>query len=240
MGYFEPGGGYLRVEACVAANLQLAQCHGASIQLGSVVRSISQEGIGVKIVTDGDTIRAAKVAVTAGAWARTLLGAPFSAVLKPTRQAMHWFGIEPDYAEVWRRAPVFMWPNGDQENGFFYDFPSMDGMTMKTADEFYGAAANPDAIDRQVSAADSDRMRRTHLVGLFSGLSNLVSRTAACIYTATPDSGFVIDWHPRMTNVLTAPPLFGAWVQTFSSHWRGRQRHHAGVDDSAGPVAVFL
>ncbi|MGV8832881.1 MAG: N-methyl-L-tryptophan oxidase [Devosia sp.] len=209
LGYFEPGGGYLRVEACVAANLQLAQRAGAATLLDSTVRSITPDGAGVKIVTDTTTLHAAKVAVAAGAWAGALLGAPFSALLKPTRQVMHWFEIDPDHAEIWQRSPVFMWPHGAQEDGFFYGFPSIDGLTMKTADEFYGAAADPDAIDRQVTPEASAQMHRSHLAGRFVGLTARVARTATCIYTATPDSGFVIDWHPQLENVLAVSPCSG-------------------------------
>ncbi|HLV84646.1 MAG TPA: N-methyl-L-tryptophan oxidase, partial [Devosia sp.] len=32
---------------------------------------------------------------------------------------------------------------------------------------------------------------------------------ATCIYTATADSGFVIDWHPRLANVLAVSPCSG-------------------------------
>lgn len=209
IGYFEPGGGYLRVEACVAANLELAQRHGASIMLDTTVISIAPDGNGVKMVTGDRTIHADKVAVTAGAWAGALLGAPFTALLKPTRQVMHWFEIDPESADIWQRAPVFMWPHGAKEDGFFYGFPSMDGATMKTADEFYGAAADPDALDREVPAADSARMYRTHLAGRFAGLTAREARTATCIYTATPDSGFIIDWHPGMRNVLAVSPCSG-------------------------------
>ncbi|MEO8759151.1 MAG: N-methyl-L-tryptophan oxidase [Devosia sp.] len=209
IGYFEPGGGYLRVEDCVAANLQLARRHGATVLLGNIVLSIAPDGGGVRIVTGDTTIHAAKVAVAVGAWAGALLGKPFTALLKPTRQVMHWFEIEADHAETWTRSPVFMWPHGAKQDGFFYGFPSLDGESMKTADEFYGAASDPDAIDRTVPRTDSERLHRDHLAGRFVGLSSRVARTTTCIYTATADSGFVIDAHPRLANVLAVSPCSG-------------------------------
>lgn len=208
-GYFEPGGGYLRVQACIAANLALAQRHGATILLDSAVDAITPDAAGVKVSIADTKIYADKVAVTAGAWAGALLGPPFTALLKPTRQVMHWFEIEPEYATTWRRSPVFMWPHGSEQDGFFYGFPSLDGLTMKTADEFYGAASDPDAIERHVSEVDSVRIYRAHLVDRLRGVSTRVARTATCIYTATADSGFVIDWHPQMANVLAVSPCSG-------------------------------
>lgn len=209
VGYFEPGGGYLRAEACVAANLQLAQRHGATIMVDTRVDTLAADSGGVTLGTAAGTIRAGKVAVTAGAWAAALLGAPFTPLLQPTRQVMHWFEVEPDHIETWQRSPVFMWPHGTDQDGFFYGFPSLDGATMKTADEFYGAASDPDAIDRVVPGEDSARMYRSHLADRLVGVSARAAKTATCIYTATPDSGFVIDWHPRLANVLAVSPCSG-------------------------------
>ena len=122
---------------------------------------------------------------------------------------MHWFDIEPATLDDWKRSPVFMWPHGENEDGFFYGFPSLDGMTMKTADEFYGAASDPNAIDRAVPLSDSARMHKAHVAGRLAGVSAHASRTATCIYTATADSAFVIDRHPDQPNVLVVSPCSG-------------------------------
>ncbi|WDR04538.1 N-methyl-L-tryptophan oxidase [Devosia rhodophyticola] len=209
IGYFEPGGGYLRVEACVAANLTLAQRHNATIQLDTEVRDIAADQTAVRIVTADETILAGHVAVTAGAWAPALLGAPFIDLLKPTRQVMHWFMIEPDARSIWEKSPVFMWPHGDDESGFFYGFPSIDGQSMKTADECYGPASDPNAIDRLVTPEQSSQMYQSHMAGRFAGLTPQVARTQTCIYTASPDSGFIIDQHPQRDNVLVVSPCSG-------------------------------
>lgn len=209
VGYFEPGGGYLRVEACVAANLQLAERHGATALLGTEVLSIGQEDDSVRIVTTRRDILAGQVAVSAGPWAGQLLGEPFAQILKPTRQVMHWFDIEPAALDDWERSPVFMWPHGNSEDGFFYGFSSLDGATMKTADEFYGAASDPNTLDRAVPASDSARMHRAHIAGRLAGVSAHAARTTTCIYTATADSAFVIDRHPDQPNVLVVSPCSG-------------------------------
>ncbi|HTN10060.1 MAG TPA: N-methyl-L-tryptophan oxidase [Acetobacteraceae bacterium] len=209
IGYYEPGGGYLRVEACIAANLELSARHGATTMLGTQVLSITPDGAGLRLKTTTDDILAGQVAVSAGPWAGQLLGEPFASILKPTRQVMHWFEIAPDHADIWANSPVFMWPHGESEDGFFYGFPSLDGSTMKTADEFYGKASNPDAIDRMVPPSDSARMYQAHLANRFLGLTGHTARTATCIYTATADSAFVIDRHPAMDNVLVVSPCSG-------------------------------
>jgi sarcosine oxidase len=102
-----------------------------------------------------------------------------------------------------------MWPHGEEEDGFFYGFPSLDGISVKTADEFYGAASDPNAIDRIVPLADSQRMHAAHLAGRLAGVTNRPVRTATCIYTATPDSAFLIDRHPDCPAILVASPCSG-------------------------------
>lgn len=83
----------------------------------------------------GGRILAAQVVVCAGSWAGALLGTPFSQLLTPTRQVMHWFGGDPDAVSLWRDAPTFIWSHGARVDDF-YGFPSLDGgLSIKTADE---------------------------------------------------------------------------------------------------------
>lgn len=210
IGYYEPGGGYLIPENCVAAQLSRARTLGATTLLGTEVLKLDATPDGVTLhLSDGTKVLAAQAIVSAGPWAPGLLGAPFDTVLKPTRQVMQWFALTPEAPSSWTGSPVFMWPHGDSEDGFFYGFPSLDGRSIKTADEFYGAASDPDRIERQVSPADSQRMFDTHIKGRFSGVTTDVVNTATCIYTATADSMFLIDRHPDHDNVLVVSPCSG-------------------------------
>ncbi len=210
IGYYEPGGGYVVPENCVAAQLTRAETLGATLRLGRIVTKIDATPTGVTLhLDDGSTLPAGDVVVSAGPGAPGLLGAPFDRVLKPTRQVMHWFALAPDATSAWRNSPVFMWPHGESEDGFFYGFPSLDGLSVKTADEFYGAASDPDHIDRLVPESDSRRMFDAHLRGRLVGVTPRPARTATCIYTATPDSMFLIDRHPEHGNMLVVSPCSG-------------------------------
>ncbi len=210
IGYFEPGGGYLWPERCVAANLALAGRHGATQYLGERVLSVRSSGGGVRIETDRRVILAGQAIVSAGAWAGQLLGAPYDRVLQPKRQVMHWFGLAPEApVEAWRNSPVFMWPHGAGPDDFFYGFPSQDGLSVKAADEFYGEPCDPDAIDRVVPDSDSRRMHSAHLAGRLAGVTPRAVKTATCIYTVTADNAFLIDRHPDHDNILVASPCSG-------------------------------
>ena len=210
IGYYEPGGGYVVPENFVATQLELAERQGAMLQLGrKVVRlDARQDSVHVHF-EDGSELLAGQVIVSAGPWAPGLLGAPFDRVLKPTRQVMHWFALDRDAPPSWEQSPVFMWPHGDSEDGFFYGFPSLDGQSFKTAGEFYGAASDPDKLEREVSAAESQRMFDTHIRGRLAGATPHAVATATCIYTATANSMFLIDRHPAHDNILVVSPCSG-------------------------------
>ena len=65
--YFEPGGGYVFPERCVAAQLNRAVQLGAQVRTGVEVLSITEDGM-VRLETSGGVIEAKQAVVTAGAW----------------------------------------------------------------------------------------------------------------------------------------------------------------------------
>ncbi|MCG7393489.1 N-methyl-L-tryptophan oxidase [Microvirga sp. ACRRW] len=210
IGYFEPGGGYLNPERCVGVQLERARALGAAAELGTRVLSVSPDGNGVRIITDRGELLAGQVIVSAGAWAPSLLGEPFKRLLTPSRQVMHWFEVDPDYAEHWSKSPVFIWSHGPSPNDFFYGFPSLSGTNaIKTAGEQYDAFVHPDEIERAVTPAESDAMRAEHLSGRVQGLRRQALRAATCLYTMTSDSNFLIDRHPESDRILVVSPCSG-------------------------------
>jgi len=210
IGYFEPGGGYLNPERCIAAQLERACTLGASTYLGTRVISVAPAGDGVRIVTDRGEMLAGQAIVSAGSWGPSLLGAPFKQVLASSRQVMHWFEVDPDYAEHWSKSPVFIWSHGSSPNDFFYGFPSLGGSNaVKTAGEQYDAFTDPDEVKRTVMPGESDAMRNEHLAGRVRGLRSKALRAVTCLYTVTPDSNFLIDRHPESDRILAVSPCSG-------------------------------
>jgi sarcosine oxidase len=210
IGYFEPGGGYLDPERCVTVQLNRAQALGATTQLGTRVLAIKPEGAGVRIVTDRGDFHAGQAVVSAGPWTAELLGAPFDRLLAPARQVMHWFEIEPGWADTWETSPVFIWLHGPKPSDFFYGFPSLRGTnTVKTAGEQYDVFTKPDEIERIVAPDEAGAMREAHLKGRVQGLSTKAEKSATCLYTITPDSHFLIDHHPETDRILVVSPCSG-------------------------------
>ncbi|QFU17711.1 N-methyl-L-tryptophan oxidase [Microvirga thermotolerans] len=227
-GYFEPGGGYLDPERCVAAQLMRAKALGAGLRLGETVRSLAPAGGGVKIGTDGGTVYASKVIVSAGPWAPSLLGPPFSELLTPSRQVMHWFPVDPDWGSRWADGPVFIWAPGGDPRDFFYGFPSLPGSgTMKTAGEQYDEATAPETVQRKVAPAESQAMYEAHLAGRVRGIGRRAVRAVTCLYTVTPDSHFLIDRHPDDERIFVVSPCSGHGF-----------KHSAAVGEAAAQMAT--
>lgn len=207
--YYEPGGGYVRPERCIAAQLHRAGALGAEIRTGTTVRSILQEPGGVRIETDRGVLQADQVVVSAGAWTAPLLGAPFTDLLTVNRQLLHWYALD-DASAYGSDAPVFIWMHGSGDTDYLYGFPPLPGETaVKVATEQYETSTQAEALDRVVSPAESAAMHQHHVAGRLAGASARVTRAAACLYTVTPDRGFIIDRHPRMDRVLVVSACSG-------------------------------
>lgn len=206
--YFEPGGGYVRPERCIAVQRDQARALGARLRLGAEVTSIRQEGDGVRIAVGGEEIVADQAVVAAGAWTAPLLGAPFDRVLTVRRQVLHWFRLADVTAHA--GAPVFIWMHGAGDEDYFYGFPPLAGDDrLKVATEQYVATTTAETLEREVSAAESEAMWRAHVAGRIAGVTPEAVQAAACLYTVTPDSGFVIDRHPHLDRVMVVSACSG-------------------------------
>ena len=207
--YYEPGGGYLLPERCIAAQLRAAAKLGAHIRTGLTVHSVKQDGAGVRIETDGEAVFADRAVITAGPWIAPLLGAPFDRLLKVSRQVLYWFALD-DVTAYGGAAPVYIWMHGPSEVDYFYGFPPLPGEhRVKVASEQYATATTADTIDRTLSPSEAAYMFDAHVKGRLAGVLAPAVATATCLYTTTPDRGFVIDRHPDMDRVVVVSACSG-------------------------------
>jgi sarcosine oxidase len=207
--YYEPGGGYVMPERCVHAQLTRAKQLGAAIRANAEVLSITQTGAGVRVETTAGTYEAGQVIVSAGAWNAHLLGAPFDRLLTVTRQVLHWFELE-DTSAYRANAPVFIWMHGATDVDYLYGFPPLPGdRRLKVATEQYETSTTADTIDRGVDPAESAKFYRDHVHRRMAGVTPRVVQAAACLYTVTPDRGFIIDRHPGQDRVFVISACSG-------------------------------
>ncbi|PTQ70450.1 monomeric sarcosine oxidase [Pseudomonas sp. GV071] len=208
-GYYEPGGGYVRPEQCIATQLQLARQHGAQLLTGVTVTALEDDQGQTRVVSDGPTVYAKRVIVCAGMWNAGLLGAPFDQLLRVCRQTLYWFELEQPSIFP-SPSPTFILAHGPTDEDLCYGFPPLPGEnSMKIATEQYGLSTAPDALNRQVTEEECAEMFAGQLVGKIAGVKPKAVKTAVCTYTVTPDFHFIIDQHPTRPAITVVSACSG-------------------------------
>lgn len=212
VGYFEPGAGFLRPEACIDAQLQLARKAGAQIITDETVLEIKPDrNNSLEVRTSRASYSAGQVIVTAGAWIPKLLGADYARFFKIYRQMLCWFRVAKNQSRYTpQQFPVFIWITGNQPRDMMYGFPQIDANGgAKIATEQYEATVDPDAVPRDVSPVEIAALYDEYIAPRFPDVSGDCLRSATCLYTVTADAKFVIDEFRDSHNVVFASACSG-------------------------------
>jgi sarcosine oxidase len=210
-GYFERSAGFVRPEACVAAHLAIAARDGAATRRDEQVRGFDASDAGVTVRTDRGVYHANRMILSAGAWIPGLVGPEVARHFRIFRQTLFWFDV-PRAAGAYGAGnfPIFIWELQHRMQGI-YGFPAIDGAGggLKIGAEHYDATTSADAVERTVTAAEIVHMHERFVAPFLPGLGPRCVRTAVCLYTVTPDFGFVVDRHPASERVLIVSPCSG-------------------------------
>ena len=196
-------------ELCVAAQLDGARRLGATLRFGEAVLSVQRSGTGIEVTTTQGRFMADRVVMAAGPWLPALLGSAYTPLLRVFRQVLHWFPTDSE-AYAPERCPVYLWMHGTSEEDYFYGFPKLAGSAgIKVASERYALTTTPDAVDRHVAPIESTAMFDRHIRGRLRDVGAQAAKASACLYTVTPDSGFLIDALPEIPGVVLASACSG-------------------------------
>jgi sarcosine oxidase len=210
-GYFEPSAGFLRPEECIRAHLRMAQARGADIHRDELVSGFDVSQGSVTVTTSGKKYSAGRLIVAAGAWLPGLVDERIAKHFTIHRQTMCWFDVQ-NSATLFdpERFPVFIWELQGRKQGI-YGFPAIDGPHggIKVSTEQFATATNADAAQRTVSEAEAAGMHAEFIAPFLPAVGSTCLKSSACLYTVTPDFGFVIDTHPDSDRVLIASPCSG-------------------------------
>lgn len=203
--FLEPSAGVVFPERGVAAQLELARRHGATVRTGETVLALEPAAGGVVVVTDKGRIAAARAVLAAGAWLPELAGGAMQDLLQVHRQTLLWF--EPDQPALYdpEACPVFIWMHGTAETDYLYGFPLLPGEPgIKVGSERYEGHTPPDKIDRAIPEREVEALYQRHVAGRLGGLSRRLAKATTCLYANTPDAGFIIDRVREDGSVLAA------------------------------------
>ena len=211
-GYYEPEMGLLRPELCVEGQLLMAEQNGAVLRKNEKVLQVTPTANEVHVKTSSGEFTAGQAVITAGSWVNQFVGEELSQYFKVYRQTLYWFELkDPVESYLPGRFPIFIWALGSERDDFVYGFPAIDGTPggIKVASEQHVSESDPDTVDREVHDKEITAMYRRFIQDRLPGLSDKCLKASVCLYTSTPDSGFVIDRHPSYPNVLIVSPCSG-------------------------------
>jgi sarcosine oxidase len=199
----QPDGGFVSVEAAMAAMIDQAKAAGAEVWSETVAQAVTPADDGVRVTSSRGDVEAKSAIIATGPWiGRLMPGLP----LRVTRQVMTWFKPrEPALFEL-GRFPVFLMRT---RHGNLYGFPSVDGSLVKIAKHHHlDETADPETVDRSVSAEDEAAVRAAVTAHIPAADGHL-ARAKTCLYTVTPDHDFIIDLAPGAPNLVIASACSG-------------------------------
>ncbi|MBT3783581.1 N-methyl-L-tryptophan oxidase [bacterium] len=230
VGYFEFNMGFLNPEECIRAQLQLASEYGAKLHRNERVLEIRQVKDKVTVRTDFGEYQGNKLIISAGAWIPTFLPDQYRDLFSVTRQVLFWFDIS-DSFEDYRLGnfPVFIWELKGKQQGI-YGFPAVNGRAggLKVATEQMGETTTADSVEREIQDHEPGEVFHEYVQPFFQGIGPKCIKAISCLYTTTPDFGFVIDRHPEFRSIILASPCSGHGF-----------KHSAAIGESLAQLAIY-
>lgn len=200
---FEPAAGFVLPEATVAANVRLAERHGASIRTQERVLGWTGDGTSgdVVVTTSKGEYRARRLVIAGGPWAMKLL--PMLKVpLVVTRQVLGW--VRPSALDPFSLGDFPVWAAENPDGTLQYGFPVLPGeTTLKVAWHGAGRPTDPDTVDRTTHGDDVATFLPT-LPHLLPAAAGPVAEMRVCLYTNSPDHHFIVDQLPNDPRVTIA------------------------------------
>ena len=201
LGIFEPGFGVLMARRAVQMLVDVFVQRGGTYATGAAVAPGAASGKLRSIrLRSGELISADAFVFALGPW----LGKAFPDVvgsrIRPTRQEVFFFAPP---AGDRRFGPLAM-PGWADFNGgdLYYGMPDIEARGVKFARDTHGAEVDPDTQDRgPTDAALAEIIAfRDRRFPLLKGAP--LTEARVCQYENSSNGDFLIDFHPRLANVL--------------------------------------
>ncbi len=203
-GIFEPECGYLDARAsCQTVVEKFIAAGGRYRQVAALTDRLESDGVERSSLanlrlSDGTQLRADCYVFACGPWLGRLFPQAVGDLVRATKQDVFFFGTPPG-EDRFADAHMPVW--ADHRGRFRYGIPGSDRRGFKIADDTRGLDFDPSEGERVISAETLKDIRE--YVGFrFPALRDApLLETRVCQYEQTPDSHFIVDRHPVMTNV---------------------------------------
>lgn len=192
---FEPEAGLLMAHRCVLATIELFKRAGGRVERGIVTTDGSE-----RPMLDGTPLEADVIVVATGAWMAEMFPrtvAPISAIMGINVL----YTSTPDGSDAFDMANMPCWIDHGQGS---FGIPSSEGSGVKAAVVIPNTPIDINNDERLIEKQSLNKTRqyiRHRLPGLI-GQRVVDSKFNQVILT--PDTHFIVDWHPEHDNVLLA------------------------------------
>jgi sarcosine oxidase len=200
IGLYEPGFGALMARRAVQTLVDVFVQRGGKYVQG-LARPLSAAGELHQVeLSTGDKIAADRFVFALGPWLGKLFPDVVGRRILPTRQEVFFFA--PPAGDK-RFLPSAM-PGWADFNGgdIFYGFPDLESRGVKFAHDTHGVEVDPDTHDRRPTEAALAEIvaYRDRRFPLLRGAQ--LTEARVCQYENSSNGDFLIDFHPRLSNVL--------------------------------------
>lgn len=202
---YQPDGGFVLSERSIVAHVVAAQQLGAHVHAHERTIEWKSDNAGVRVVTEQGRYKAKRLVITAGPWAAALIP-ELAKLAVPERQVLIWTQPKrPDYFRL-GAFPVF---NMETGQGRFYGFPvySIPGFKIGKY-HHHGEKVDPSKMNRECHVED-EKVLRDGIRRYFPDANGPTMALMTCLFTNSPDEHFIIDVHPKCSNVSLAAGFSG-------------------------------
>lgn len=208
---YQSEGGFVLSERAVISYVTAGQALGAEIRAREAVRSWEVKRGRVIVYTDHGRYSAARLVITAGAWASKLaLTLRRRKLAVSERQVLIW--TQPKRPELFRAGafPVFnMEAVEDGVINRYYGMPIHGVPGFKLGKYHHrGQTVDPDTMDRACHPED-EAVLRAAIRRYFPEANGPTMAMKTCLFTNSPDEHFVLDTHPEFPQVSIAAGFSG-------------------------------
>jgi glycine/D-amino acid oxidase-like deaminating enzyme len=201
VGLYEPGFGALMARRAVLTLVDRFVGEGGAYAKGSSQTPVATgDRLSEVRLASGERIAADRFVFALGPWLPKLFPDVIGPRILPTRQEVFFFAPPPGD----RRFSAGAMPGWADFNGgdIFYGFPDLESRGVKFAHDAHGVEVDPDSQDRRPTEAAlaeivAYRDRRFPLLKAAP-----LTEARVCQYENSSNGDFLIDLHPRWSNVL--------------------------------------
>lgn len=200
---FEEDAGYLLARRACEQVVERFVAEGGEFRTAAAATPlrIDAEPVAHIPLQTGGAVTADEFVFACGPWLGTLFPDVLGDLVTSTRQEVYYFGTPPG-DERYSESSLPAWLHvGD---ALFYGIPGNANRGFKMADDAPGPVFDPTTGDRNITESGVTAAR-AFLARRFPDLHGApLLGSEVCQYESTPDSHFIIDRHPRASNVWIA------------------------------------